>query len=228
MVSAEMGRIHGDRANRARDAELDYAPVVSALRAAPVARLPPVHPMPSIGVLALDERRWSRGEQVVPGREEFVRRDQRPPTAARRGEIDETFVRHRTHLPIAPPGNSPSLYTHIPRTKVWRTTPWSIIPAYGVTGCRWCSRWGSTLKRASGSNTMTSASHPGAIRPLRGRPASPAGRSAHQRARSPTSRPRSRAPVQVAASPSSSDATPPHARTKSPVSRHLSAGGAGE
>src|SRR5213595_3620223 len=75
---------------------------------------------------------------------------------------------------------------------------------------------------------MTSASQPGAIRPLRARPARSAGRSAHQRARSPTFRPRARAPVQVAASPSSSDATPPHARTKSPVSRHLSTGGASD
>src|SRR2546430_5404013 len=49
------------------------------------------------------------------------------------------------------------------------------------------------LNVASGSNTMRSASQPGAIRPLRARPASSAGRVAHQRARSPRSRPRSRA-----------------------------------
>src|SRR2546430_10070902 len=228
MIAAEVARIHGDRVDRTRDAEPDDAPVMPTLRTPPAARLPAVHPLATIGVLAIDERRGSRREQVVPGREEFVRRDQCPSADARAREVDETVPHQRTHLPMPCVGNAPSPYTHTPRTNVCRTRPVSVIPAYGVTGCRWCSRSGATLKRASGSNTITSASHPGAIRPLRGRPASPAGRSAHQRARSPTSRPRSCAPVQGAASPSSSDATPPHARTKSPLSRHLRTGGAGE
>src|SRR2546430_10098182 len=91
--------------------------------------LPPIHPLATIGVPALDERRGTNREQVVPGSEELVRRDQRQPADARRGEIDQAFVRQRTHLPIARPGNSPSSYTHVPRTNVCRTTPCSDIPA---------------------------------------------------------------------------------------------------
>ena len=129
MISPEVGGIDGDHANRARDAEPDDAPVVAALRPAPAPSLPPVHPFPAIGVLALDEHGSPGGEQVVPGREEFVRRDERLPADARGGEIDETLVRHRSHLPMTPLGKSPSLYTHTPRTNVWRTTPASVIPA---------------------------------------------------------------------------------------------------
>src|SRR6266566_3094201 len=55
MISAEVGGINGDHANRARDAKPDDAPVVAALRAAPPAGFPPVHPFASVGVLALDE-----------------------------------------------------------------------------------------------------------------------------------------------------------------------------
>ena len=94
MVSAEVGRIHGDHANRTRDAEPDDAPVVSALGAAAAAGLPPVHPFSSIGVLALDEYRAPRCQEAVPGREELVRRDERPSAHADGGEIDQALVRH--------------------------------------------------------------------------------------------------------------------------------------
>src|SRR5438034_2789423 len=42
IISAEVGGINGDHANRARDAKPDDAPVVAALRAAPPAGFPPV------------------------------------------------------------------------------------------------------------------------------------------------------------------------------------------
>src|SRR5881397_1645216 len=79
-----MRRIDGHPVNRTRDAEPDDAPVASAppLGAPPAARLPPVHPLAPIGVLALDEHGGSRREQVVPRGEEFVRRDERPPADA--------------------------------------------------------------------------------------------------------------------------------------------------
>src|SRR2546422_8102936 len=55
IISAEVRGINGDHANRARDAKPDDAPVVAALRAAPPAGFPPVHPFATVGVLALDE-----------------------------------------------------------------------------------------------------------------------------------------------------------------------------
>src|SRR2546426_9846695 len=56
IISAEVGGINGDHANRARDAEPDDAPVVAALRAAPPAGFPPIHPFSTLGVFSLDER----------------------------------------------------------------------------------------------------------------------------------------------------------------------------
>ena len=65
--------------------------------------------------------------------------------------------------------------------------------------------------------------------PLRAsRPASRAGAAAIHLASRSSGTPRAAAPVQTAASPSCSDAMPPHARTKSPSSRCFSAGGDGE
>src|SRR5207249_5892783 len=93
MIAAEVARIHGDRADRTGDTEPDDAPVMPTLRTAPAVRLPAVHPLATIGVLAIDERRGSRREQVVPERVEFVRRDQRPSADARAREVDETVPR---------------------------------------------------------------------------------------------------------------------------------------
>src|SRR5258708_22094662 len=102
MISPEVGGIDGDHANRARNAEPDEAPVVAALGATPAAGFPPVHPFPTIGVLALDEHGSPGRKQAVPRRIVFVRRGERPPAQSRGVEIYHDFVRHRFHLPNSP------------------------------------------------------------------------------------------------------------------------------
>ena len=64
-----------------------------------------------------------------------------------------------------------------PRSQVRRTTPVSSRPAYGVTGLRWCRS--PTVNRSSGAKATRSASRPTSIAPLRGSPASRAGRLRH-------------------------------------------------
>src|SRR5207245_6162290 len=99
MVATEMVRVHGDRADHTRNAESDDAPVVACPTPAP--RLPPVHPMPAVGVLAFDERAAPRFEQIFLGREELVARDERPAAHARGGEVDQTLA-HQVHTVITP------------------------------------------------------------------------------------------------------------------------------
>ena len=98
------------------------------------------------------------------------------------------------------------------------TTPRSARPAYGVSLCRCCRRAASTVNSPSGSQTTRSASQPGRDAALAvGQPASAAGAALIQRARSVGVRAAlRRAPVHTAGERNSSDAMPPHARTKSP------------
>src|SRR6266566_930425 len=103
MVATEMVGVHGDCADHTRNAESDDAPVIACPTPAP--RLPPVHPMPAVGVLAFDERAAPRFEQIFLGREELVARDERPAADPRGGEVDQTLT-HQVHAVIAPMSRS--------------------------------------------------------------------------------------------------------------------------
>src|SRR2546426_4458546 len=88
MVADKMVCVHGDRADHARDAESDDAPVVARPTAPP--RLPAVHPLAAGGVLALDEHPAPGLEQVLLAREEFIARQEGAPPDPRRREVQET------------------------------------------------------------------------------------------------------------------------------------------
>src|SRR6516165_2642383 len=127
------------------------------------------------------------------------------------------------------PVAGPCGFTACPRNNVLCTTPSNRRPAYGVSLCRWQRRAGSTVKPASGSQTTRSASYPLAIEPFRlPSPASLAGPADIHRTTSSMPTERWRASVQTAERPSSSDAIPPQAEKKLPVSLHFIAGGHGE
>ena len=98
-----------------------------------------------------------------------------------------------------------------------------------VTGLRWCSWAGSTTNVSSGANTHRSASRADRDRrPCgRARPAR-AGRCGHPAGDVGQAWPRARACVQTAGSPSCSEAMPPQACPKSPVSSRLRSGVHGE
>ena len=96
------------------------------------------------------------------------------------------------------------------------------LRAYGVTAFLWCSCAASTTNASSGAKTAKSASYPISIRPLRRSPVC-AGRAPGTSSRhtSTRSKPRCRASVQTADSPSWSEEMPPQATPKSPMSRRL-------
>ena len=97
------------------------------------------------------------------------------PAPRRRAARFDMRVRHCL-VSSLPAGAAPAAR---PRSQVLRTTPVSVWPAYGVTGCRCSSRAGSTMNRAVSSNATRSASRPRAIAPLPGSPASAAGPFGH-------------------------------------------------
>src|SRR5207247_11230570 len=96
MVADKMVCVHGDRADHARDAESDDAPVVARPTAPP--RLPAVHPLAAGGVLALDEHPAPGLEQVLLAREEFIARQEgAPPDPRRRPAQETTAPAHPAH-----------------------------------------------------------------------------------------------------------------------------------
>ena len=119
---------------------------------AAAARLPAVHPLAAIGVLALAPHRRRRLDQVLLRREELVvGGDDRAAEAFRR-EIDE-IEKGVGVIGGCPPYARASRFlshTRSPRTNVVRTVPDSERPAYGVTLWRCCRRAGSTTKLAVG------------------------------------------------------------------------------
>src|SRR5712691_9250636 len=87
MVPPEMIRVHRDGTDQAGDAQTNDAPVVPRL--APPPRLPAVHPLAALGVLALDAYAAPRLEQVLLRREELVVGGDRPAAEPLGGEIHE-------------------------------------------------------------------------------------------------------------------------------------------
>ena len=120
-----------------------------------------------------------------------------------------------------PRGASP---TRSPRSQVSRTTPRRVRPSYALTGLRCRRAWTSTVNSSSGANATRSASKPAAIVPFDRRPTSSAGRPAIHRATSASDTPRAAAAVHTTGSDSCSEAIPPQAAPKSPVSRRFSSG----
>src|SRR5262249_11125043 len=146
-------------------AETNHAPIVRPI-VAPAPRLPAVHPLAAIGVLALDPlgRRWF--DQAFLGREELVVRSDHGGAETLRGEIDQILKRRRhINWPVAACSSRSSCHTRTPRTYVSLTRPRSVRPAYGVSLWRCCNFDGSTVHSASGSHTTRSASQPSAMRP---------------------------------------------------------------
>src|SRR5215831_14744363 len=216
-----MGGVHDHGVDDARGAEPDQGPVVAG-NPAPAA-LPPVHDLALVPERVRAERGPLGTEQVLLLAEELIAGGDHPGTQAPGGQV-HMRVRHCL-VSSLPAGAAPAAR---PRSQVLRTTPVSVWPAYGVTGCRCSSRLGSTVNRAVSSNATRSASRPRAIAPLPGSSASPAVSSAIHRTTSARPCPRRRAWVHTAGRPSWSEEIPPHAAPKSPVSRCFRPGGQGE
>ena len=220
------------------DAEPHDRVVVAGL--APAAGLPPVvhlalvarSPRGEDGGLGPDEV-LPLGEQLVVGVHDAAA--ERP-----RGQVGQRReVGHRVLIPARPlrrvmplPCSAAARAARVevdrrPASQSARTTPRRVRPAYGVTGCRWCSRAGSTTNVSSGANSAQvgvgadARSGPcGSARPGGGGCGHPA------RPRRAARAPRSRASVQIAGRPSCSEAIPPQASAKSPLSSAFSSGGA--
>src|SRR5215471_10742352 len=192
-----MGGVHHDGVDDARGAEPDQGPVVAG-NPAPAA-LPPVHDLALVPERVRAERGPLGAEQVLLLAEELIAGGDHPGAQAPGGQV-HVRVRHCL-VSSLPAGAAPAAR---PRSQVLRTTPVSVWPAYGVTGCR-CS------SRAAGAA-----------------PASSAVPSAIQRTTSARPWPRRRAWVHTAGRPSWSEEIPPHAAPKSPVSRCFRPGGQGE
>ena len=92
IVATEEACIDYDAANDAGQAETNDAPIEAGCAAA--AALPAIHPLATIGVLALDKYRRTRLEQVLLGREEVVIRHQHRATNALRRQIDQISKLH--------------------------------------------------------------------------------------------------------------------------------------
>ena len=114
-------------------------------------------------------------------------------------------------------------------SQVWRTTPRRVRPAYGVTG------FGGAAGRGRPRTSRPARRRPGrrraptAIAPLPGSPASAAGAAAIQRDHVGQAVAALAGPaVHTAGRPSCSEAIPPHATPKSPVSSRLRSGVHGE
>src|SRR5262249_17788133 len=152
--------------------------------------LPPVHELPLVPERARAVRGRFGAEQVLLLAEELVAGRDHPGAQRPRGQI-HMRARH-VRVSNLPAGAAPASR---PRSQVRRTTPVSVRPAYGVTGCRWRSRAGSTVNSAASSNATRSASHPGAIAPLPASPASAAGPAAPPPPPPARPRPRRRAPA---------------------------------
>src|SRR5262249_61992784 len=157
------------------------------------ARPPPVHDVALVPERVRAEGRRAGAEQVLLLAEELIAGRDHPGAQPPRGQV-HMRVRHGL-VSNLPAGAGPASW---PRSQVRRTTPVSVRPAYGVTGCRWRRRAGSTVNSAGSPNPTRAASRPGAIAPLPASPASAAGPAAIQRTTSVRSPPRRRAPVHTA------------------------------
>src|SRR5499427_6916815 len=190
-----MRGVHDHGVDDARGAEPDERPVVPGLPAA--AGFPPVHDLALVPERVRPEGRRLGPEQVLLLAEELFAGREHPGAEPPRGQV-HMRVGHGlvSNLPAGAASASR------PRNQVRRTTPVSVRPAYGVTGCRWRRRAGSTVNSAASSNATRSASAPGAIAPLAGSPASEAGPAAIQRTTSVRPKPWRRAPVHSAGRPS--------------------------
>src|SRR5215212_2711394 len=135
----------------------------------------------------------------------------------------------KTRWPSGSSTKWPSSYIFLPRRKVFCTTPVSTSPSYGVILWRCCSAPAATVNCCSGFQTTRSASFPTAIVPFRVRNETcRAGLAQSHFVRSSTVNPRRRASVQMIGSLSCSDAMPPQAFIKSPLSRNFISPGQGE
>ena len=204
-------------------AEPDDAPVVAGLASAP--RLPAVHPLAAVGVLVRDPDR--RGPDRIrfsfSAKNSSFAASTAPPSRSEARSTSEDASAHRS-AQVTPP----IVHERRPRSQVWRTTPRSWRPAYGVIGWRWNSDVGSTTERRRPDPRRRDRRRaPGVDRALCVRRAlrGARARSTSQFGDAFEAKPCARAPVQTAGNRSWSDAMPPHARQKSPLSSAFIAGG---
>src|ERR1043165_7446716 len=80
VVAAEEARVDNDATHDTWESETNDAPV-EAWRAASAA-LPPIHPLTSIAILALNKHRRTGPQQILLGRKEIIIRDEHRPTHA--------------------------------------------------------------------------------------------------------------------------------------------------
>ena len=149
---------------------------------APSPRLPAVVHLAARAERRRVVHRRGRGDQVLLGREQLVVRvhDASAQRAGRHvGQVGERVAHQGPPRRRRRPRGCASRSTRRPASQVSWTTPVSSRPAYGVTGCRECSRPGSTVNDSSGASTQKSASAPSSIRPL----CRSAARSAHRSCR---------------------------------------------
>ncbi len=87
IVAAKEARVNDYATNNTRQSETNDAPVKPWCAPAPA--LPPIHPLPTIGVLALDK--YGRGglEQILLGRKKVIIRHEHRPTNPLRRQIDQ-------------------------------------------------------------------------------------------------------------------------------------------
>src|ERR1044072_9715745 len=85
IVAAKETRINNDAANDTWKSESKDAPVEPWSASAPA--LPPIHPLPPLGVLCLDKNRRGDLEQMLLRGKKLIIRTQRRPTNALRSQI---------------------------------------------------------------------------------------------------------------------------------------------
>lgn len=95
VVAAKEARINNDATNNTGQPETNDAPIVTWRASSPA--LPPVHPLPAVGVLALDEHRRTRPQQILLGRKEIIIREEHRPPDALGCEIDQLSKVHFSH-----------------------------------------------------------------------------------------------------------------------------------
>src|SRR5215207_8705163 len=93
IVATEEAGIDYDAANDSRQAKTNDAPVEA--RRATAATFPAVHPLAAIRVLALDEDRCARLEQVLLGRKKVVIGHEHRATQPLRRQIDQFSEIHK-------------------------------------------------------------------------------------------------------------------------------------
>ena len=129
LIADEVARVHVRHVEPAAQTELQHAPVVAGRSTPP--RLPAIHPLAAIRVLAGDEdgRLWldetaSRSEELVASRRARARR--RAPKRGRAAQACPSVT--ESSAPAGAPSKDPSEKIGRPRSQVRRTTPKSERP----------------------------------------------------------------------------------------------------